>query len=112
MPSSDTGHHRAARLCGVAPERLQDVDGLAALLIAAAGSLGLSGYGPPVQRQGPREIVVAHLCHRGHIVLHTVPDEGLCLVDLLTPGTAPADRALDVIARRLGATEVEEIPQG
>ncbi len=114
---SETGavesyHHRAACLTGVSPARLRDADGLSALLIAAAGSLGLNGYGPPVQREGPREIVVAHLCRQGHIVIHAVPEDGLCLVDLLTPGTAPAARALEVMARRLGAGGVEELPQG
>lgn len=112
MGTSETYHHRAACLSGVSPGRLRDGDGLAALLIAAAGSLGLNGYGPPVRRDGPREIVVAHLCRQGHIVIHAVPDDGLCLVDLLTPGAAPATRALEVIARRLAATSVEELPQG
>jgi hypothetical protein len=44
------------------------------------------------------------LCREGHIVLHAVPSEGVCFVDVLIRAPAVADRALEVIARRLVAS--------
>ena len=36
-----------------------------------------------------------------HVILHAAPTEGSVLVDIVTPGTTPATRAIEVIARRL-----------
>ena len=83
--------------------RLADENGLSAVAIAAAGAIGLSAYGPPVVRSGPKGIVVGLLCHGGHIVLHARPEEGLCLVDIAAAAPASAARGAEVIARRLGS---------
>jgi S-adenosylmethionine/arginine decarboxylase-like enzyme len=45
---------------------------------------------------------VGLLGHGGHVVLHARPENGSILVDVVTPGTTPAGRAVEVIARRLG----------
>ena len=95
--------HQLAELSGLTGARLADESALSAVVIAAAGALGLPAHGPPVVRSGPRGVALGLLCHGGHIVLHTVPDEGLCLVDIVA--TLPVDPAkgVAVIARRLGA---------
>ena len=55
-------------------------------------------------RSSPNETSVALLCREGHVVLHAVASEGICLIDLAgRPGTQ-LERGLEVIARRLGAT--------
>jgi S-adenosylmethionine/arginine decarboxylase-like enzyme len=84
--------------------RLADVDGLSSVVVAAAGAVGMSDLGPPVVREGPRGISVGMLCHNGHIVIHAVPEEGICLVDVVARGPAVASRGAEVIARRFGAS--------
>ncbi|HWB39992.1 MAG TPA: S-adenosylmethionine decarboxylase [Gemmatimonadales bacterium] len=84
--------------------RLADVDGLSSVVVAAAGAVGLTTLGPPVVRQGPRGISVAMLCQNGHVVIHAIPEEGICLVDVVARDPADASRGSEVIARRFGAT--------
>ncbi|MGH7581021.1 MAG: S-adenosylmethionine decarboxylase [Gemmatimonadales bacterium] len=84
--------------------RLSDVDGLSAVVVAAAGAVGLTTLGPPVVRQGPRGISVAMLCQNGHVVIHAIPEEGICLVDVVARDPCDASRGSEVIARRFGAT--------
>ena len=95
---------RVTTLTGIAGSRLADTDGLAGVLLAAAGAIGMSSHGPPIVRSGPRGIVACLLCHGGHVVVHTVPDQSLCIVDILALEPSAADRGVDVIAKRLNGT--------
>jgi hypothetical protein len=47
---------------------------------------------------------VGLLCRDGHVVLHTMPDAGHCLVDIVARAPLVASKGADVIARRLGAS--------
>lgn len=94
--------HTLTELTGITTPLLGDESGLAALVIAAGGALGLTAHGPPTSKSGPRGIAVGLLGHGGHVILHAVPSAGSVLIDIVTPGTTPAARALEVIARRLG----------
>lgn len=96
--------HTIVELTGITSPTLADEHALAALAIAAGGAIGLTAHGPPAVRSGPRGIAVGMLGHGGHVVLHAVPDGGSCLVDVVTPGTTSPSRAVEVIARRLGAS--------
>lgn len=96
--------HTITELSGITSPALSDDHALAALAIAAAGAIGLTPHGPPTTRSGPRGIAVGLLGHGGHLVIHAAPEAGSCLVDVVTPGTTPPTRALEVIARRLGVT--------
>jgi hypothetical protein len=88
---------------GIAPQRLLDLSQLAVAAVAAAGAMGMSADGPPVTRGSPQENSVALLCREGHVVLHAVPGESICLIDLAGRPGVQLERGLDVIARRLGA---------
>ena len=83
--------------------KLADTAGLPALALAAAGAMGLSTFAPPLTRSGPRGVVVGLLCHGGHIVLHAIPEQSLCIVDILAFAPSSAERGVDVIAKRLTA---------
>lgn len=94
----------AVELDGIAPQRLLDAGQLAIAVVGAAGAMGMSADGPPVTRSSPSETSVALLCREGHVILHAVATEGVCLIDLAgRPGVQLA-RGLEVIARRLGVT--------
>lgn len=96
-----TYNHYLLELTAINTERLRDTDVLSALVVAAAGAVGMPGLGPPVARQGAGEIAVALLCLDGHIVLHCVPAEGVCLIDIVARAPADVGKGIDVISRRL-----------
>ncbi|MEO8294973.1 MAG: S-adenosylmethionine decarboxylase [Gemmatimonadota bacterium] len=96
--------HRVATLTGIAGSRLAEPEGLSGVIIAAAGAIGMSSYGPPVVKSGPRGTVAGLLCHGGHIVLHAIPEASQCIVDILAMEPGSADRGMEVIAKRLNAT--------
>jgi S-adenosylmethionine/arginine decarboxylase-like enzyme len=100
-PVSTTFNHYLLELTSINADRLRDTDGLSALVVAAAGAVGMPGLGPPVARQGAGEIAVALLCLEGHIVLHCAPGEGVCLVDIVARAPADVAKGIDVISRRL-----------
>ncbi|HEU5041055.1 MAG TPA: S-adenosylmethionine decarboxylase [Gemmatimonadales bacterium] len=96
-------NHHVLELTEVVSTRLSDSGGLASIVVAAAGAVGMFALGPPEVRPGPRGIAVGMLCRDGHIVLHTSPEEGLCVVDIVARAPADVTRGLEVIARRLTA---------
>jgi S-adenosylmethionine/arginine decarboxylase-like enzyme len=102
-PVNATFNHYLLEFIDLNPERLRDTDGLSALVVAAAGAVGMPGLGPPVAREGAGDIAVALLCLEGHIVLHCAPDEGVCLVDIVARAPADVGKGIDVISRRLGS---------
>ena len=96
-----TFNHYLVELTAINSDRLRDTDTLSALVVAAAGAVGMPGLGPPVARQGAGEIAVALLCLEGHIVLHCAPAVGVCLVDIVARAPANVEKGIDVISRRL-----------
>ena len=95
--------HHITELIDLAGAKLADEGTLSATTIAAASAVGLIPYGTPLIRTGPNGIAVALLAHGGHLVLHSVPEESRCLVDLVTPGPSDPKRALEILIRRLSA---------
>jgi S-adenosylmethionine/arginine decarboxylase-like enzyme len=98
-----TFNHYLLELTSVDPVRLRDPDSLSALVVAAAGAVGMPGLGPPVAREGAGEFAVALLCLEGHIVLHCAPAEGVCLIDIVARAPADVGKGIDVISRRLAS---------
>lgn len=83
------------------PGATLDARALSALVIAAAGAIGMPPGGPPVVQQGIGTLVVGLICREGHIVLHASPSAGLCLVDIVTRPPSSAAKGVEVIRRRL-----------
>ncbi|HEX6105682.1 MAG TPA: S-adenosylmethionine decarboxylase [Gemmatimonadales bacterium] len=96
-------NHQVLELTDLVTSRLSDGDGLAAMVVAAAGAVGMFALGPPQVRAGPRGTAVGMLCRDGHIVLHCAPEEGICFVDITARAPADVSRGLEVIVRRLTA---------
>jgi hypothetical protein len=88
-------------LTDISGARLADTAGLAAVVVAAAGAVGLSPLGPPITREGPDGPVVTLLARDGHIVLHATPHEGSCFIAIVARAPADAGRGAGVIARGL-----------
>jgi S-adenosylmethionine decarboxylase len=99
--------HVSADLSGVASGPLRDAPLLSGLLIAAAGAAGLTAVGAPLVRVAPTGAVSAVLfLDPCHVSIHSFPDRGLALVDVLARDPAGAGKALDVFVRRLTPTGV------
>jgi S-adenosylmethionine decarboxylase len=99
--------HVIADLAGVASGPLRDAPLLSGLLIAAAGAAGLNPSGAPHVRVAPSGAVSAILfLDPCHVSIHSLPDRGLALVDVLTRDAGDATKALDVFVRRLAPTAV------
>lgn len=95
--------HHITELTNLSGARLAEEQTLAAVTIAAASAVGLIPYGTPLTRTGPRGTAVALLAHGGHLVLHAVPEESRCLVDLVVPGPADHTKVLEILIRRLSS---------
>ena len=93
--------HHITELSNLSGQRLAEEATLSAVAIAAASALGLIPYGTPLARTGPRGTAVALLGHGGHLVLHAVPEEGKCLVDLVSPHEFDPKKAIEILIRRL-----------
>jgi S-adenosylmethionine/arginine decarboxylase-like enzyme len=93
--------HALVELRDVPAERLADVAALSALVVAAAGAVGMPPHAPPMVKHATGSLAVGLLCREGHIVLHTSPAEGLCVVDVVARSPARAGQGVDVITRRL-----------
>lgn len=99
--------HVSADLTGVGSGPLRDSSLLSGLLIAAASAAGLNAVAAPVVRTGNdggvSAILLLDLCH---LSVHSLPDRGLALVDVLARDDAGAAKALDVFVRRLVPSNV------
>ena len=94
--------HVSADLSGVGSGALRDAPLLSGLLIAAAGAAGFTAIGAPVVRTAPSGAVSALLfLDPCHVSIHSLPDRGLALVDILVSDAGGAVQALDVFVRRL-----------
>jgi S-adenosylmethionine decarboxylase len=102
MTEHDKLAHVSADLSGVGSGSLRDAALLSGLLIAAAGAAGLNAAGAPIVRTAPTGgISAVLLLDPCHVSIHSLPDRGLALVDVLAPDVALASKALDVFVRRL-----------
>ena len=107
MTESGPISHLAADLSGVGSGALRDAPMLSGLLIAAASAAGLGVPAAPVVRSGADGGVTAVLLlDPCHLSVHSFPDRGLALVDVMSRDAAGAAKALDVFVLRLGATRL------
>jgi S-adenosylmethionine decarboxylase len=103
LEAQPTFNHDCFELSALPSERLGDPGGLSAVVVAAAGAVGMLALGPPVVRQGPKSLAIGMLCRDGHIVLHAMPAEGICFVDIAARAPANVAKGVEVILRKLGA---------
>ena len=99
--------HLLADFVDVPPAQLRDTALMTGLLIAAASAAGLTAHGAPVVRVLPHDGVTGlFLLEGSHITLHTFPERGVLLLDVLAHASHDTRRAVDVFCRRLDAREV------
>jgi S-adenosylmethionine decarboxylase len=100
--------HLSGDLLGVGSGPLRDAALLSGLLIAAASAAGLNAAAAPIVRTGnDGGISAILLLDPCHLSVHSLPDRGLALVDVLARDLAHATKALDVFVRRLAPAHVK-----
>jgi S-adenosylmethionine decarboxylase proenzyme len=98
------GRHLLLDLRGCAPQLLDDVDALAAILRAACEAIGASVLELTARRFEPQGVTAVAILAESHASIHTYPEHGAAFVDVFTCGGVdprPAERA---IAHALDAT--------
>jgi S-adenosylmethionine decarboxylase len=104
---ADAFVHLLADFVGVPATQLNDAGLVTGLLIAAASAAGLTAHGAPVVRVLPHDGVTGlFLLEGSHITVHTFPERGLLLLDVLALASCDARKAVEVFARRIDAREV------
>ena len=96
------GRHMLADFFGVAVERLDDVEQLAACLESAARSCGLTAVAPPLlHRFDGGGVTGVILLAESHIAVHTFPEHGYAALDIFSCGDSDPHRALNVFRAAL-----------
>jgi S-adenosylmethionine/arginine decarboxylase-like enzyme len=99
--------HLTADLSGVRSEHLRDRTLVAGLAIAAVAGAGLSTASTPgVHERADGGFTLVLLLEPGHLVLHTLPDRGRAIIEVLADSSHDPVKALDVFVRRLAPREV------
>lgn len=97
---------RVADFRGVTSPALRDAAALAGLALSAAGAAGLSTVESPIVRSLPRDgLALMLFLDVGHIAVHTMPERETVVLDLLVAAGRDPQKAVDVFARKFGATE-------
>jgi S-adenosylmethionine/arginine decarboxylase-like enzyme len=103
-------NYHVHELTAISGARLADASGLASVVVAAAGAVGMPTLGPPIVRESTSGIAIALLCRDGHIALHTVPDEGRCFVAVVARAPVDVGRGVEVISRSLARDASHRAP--
>lgn len=99
--------HLIADFIGVPTAQLGDSALVSGLLIAAAGAAGFTSIGGPLVKHLPHGGLTGLLLLEGcHMAVHTFPARSLMLLDVLTVATHDSQKAFDVFARRVTASEI------
>jgi S-adenosylmethionine/arginine decarboxylase-like enzyme len=99
--------HLTADFFGVPTLQLGDHSLISGVMVAAAGAAGMKATGSPVVIRHPDGGVSVVLPLDGcHMSVHTMPGRELAMLDVLASPPHDAQKALDVVARRLTARSV------
>ncbi len=101
---------------GCDPDRLRDLDTLAALGQSLVSALELNVIGEPLMHRfaGPGGVTGLYLLSESHLAWHTYPESGLCTLNLYCCRPRPMLDWASLLARSLGASHVSVcvVPRG
>jgi len=99
--------HLTADFSGVAPAKLRDRSAVGGVMVAAAGAAGLATVAPPAVHSARNDGLAAILMlDRCHLSVHTFPELGVLLLDVLAAAPLDARKVVEVFERRLGSKKV------
>lgn len=106
--------HFLVELFGCDPDRLNDAEGLRALLRAGAEAAGAQVVAEVFHPFAPHGVTGVVVIEESHLSIHTWPESGYAAVDFYTCGDVRPPRAIELLSSQLRATRVEllEIARG
>lgn len=106
--SGHLGTQWTADLYGCDPALLDDVDGVAALVLAAAAVAQATIVSSRFHHFSPHGVSGVVVIAESHFAIHTWPEHGYAALDVFSCGeTLLADAAFRFLAARLGATHTD-----
>ncbi|MDQ3262878.1 MAG: adenosylmethionine decarboxylase [Myxococcota bacterium] len=101
---------------GCDPDRLRDLEALAALFEELVVTMGLQVLGTPQWHRfpSPGGVTGLALLSESHLAIHTFPEHGFAALNVYCCRARPPADFAPVLARHLGATscQVRELPRG
>lgn len=107
--------HVTADFEGVAPEMLDDADGMILMLTESVRQAGLTPVATCMHKFSPSGLSGVVILAESHISVHTWPEQGFAAIDLLSCGSRSAAlEAIEYLRQRLMPSEVriETLPRG
>jgi S-adenosylmethionine decarboxylase proenzyme len=107
--------HITADFEGVAPELLDDGDGMLLMLTESVREAGLTPVASCMHKFSPMGVSGVVILAESHISIHTWPEQGFAAVDLLSCGSRSAALdAIEYLRQRLmpSSVRVETLPRG
>ncbi len=103
------GRHLLVEFTGCDPARLADLDGVTGAMLEAARLSGATIVTHSFHHFSPQGVSGAVIIAESHLAIHTWPEHGFAALDYFTCGsTVDQLRAVQVVAERLGATQVSQ----
>jgi len=104
-----TARHLLVELFACDARLLDDAPALQALLRAAAEAAGARVVAEVFHPFAPHGVTGVVVIEESHLSIHTWPELGYAAVDFYTCGEVRPERAIELLAAKLGAARVERL---
>jgi S-adenosylmethionine decarboxylase len=109
IQSASSGHTRRHVLIdawGSPAERLDDADGIRALLERVIDTLGATLLHLSLRRFSPQGVTAVAMLAESHLAVHTWPEQNYFAADLFYCGAGDSEQAVQMLVDGMGAVEV------
>ena len=106
--SGQTRRHVLIDAWGSPAERLDDAEGIRALLERVVDMLGATLLDLSLRRFSPQGVTAVAMLAESHLALHTWPELNYFAADLFYCGAGDSEKAVQMLVDKLGAVEVRQ----
>jgi S-adenosylmethionine decarboxylase len=104
--SGHTRQHVLIDAWGSPAERLDDADGIRALLERVIKTLGATLLDLSLRRFSPQGVTAVAMLAESHLAIHTWPEQSYFAADLFYCGAGDSEQAVQMLVDGMGAVEV------
>jgi S-adenosylmethionine decarboxylase len=104
--SGQTRRHVLVDAWGSPAERLDDADGIRALLEEVIETLGATLLDLSLRRFSPQGVTAVAMLAESHLAIHTWPEQNYFAADLFYCGAGDSEQAVQMLIDGMGAVEV------
>jgi len=106
--SGQTRRHLLIDAWGSPAERLDDAEGIRALLKRVVNVLGATLLDLSLRRFSPQGVTAVAMLAESHLAVHTWPELNYFAADLFYCGAGDSEKAMQLLVKELGAVEVRQ----